>query len=233
MIKKLFAGHLILITFTFAAMVTSGIGADLVLRDQVVAAVENIPITLREARLMASLQTGKPVDETSGQVLRDVIERMVEQEIIWQEIKGNPDILDVKANMERMRRIFTTVAGGEDQLNKILGYFDVGPEEWEQILRRQSMIYDFVESRFQPFIYISPEEIRQYYEQTLVPSLSDPSQAPPLKDVRGEIIQVLQEKKINAELFDWLERRKSELHVKILPLPNSGNPPEGASSGQK
>lgn len=77
----------------------------------------------------------------------------------------------------------------------------------------------FVAFRFNPGVSVTEEEIRAYYEQEFVPqrlrtSPSDPVE--PLPQVQGMIVRVLETRKANVALDQWLEQARQQLKIRYV-----------------
>jgi len=187
-----------------------------VVQDKVVADVGGTPITLRETRVMASLIKGRTVAFHEKVLLKNAIMQLVEQEIIWKEIKRNNRMIPSIEFEKKLRHSFLSKAGDRRHLENLLTAFDVGEKEWQALIQRQAMILEYVTVQFQPEVYVSPEETLQYYQEEFLPSLADGAVVPPVATVRIDIEGILRQRKINKELFNWINRRKKELKVKFL-----------------
>ena len=93
---------------------------------------------------------------------------------------------------------------------------DLGLQESELIsyLQLESSILKFVDFRFRPFVSVSEEEIKKYYETRLIPQLQKAKlEIPPLAQVSTRIEEILREEEVNALLDQWIKevRRSSRI----------------------
>ncbi|MBN2433089.1 MAG: hypothetical protein JXQ27_16580 [Acidobacteria bacterium] len=184
--------------------------------NKVVADVGGNPITLREVRIVASLQKGRLVDRAETEILQESARLLLEQEIIWLEIAdGNPpDNVDEAA--QEIRNIFALAAGGTDALEQLRTALGVTDAEWSSLLHRQARVMLYTAVQFSPMVYVAPEEIQRYYQTEFLPALDPDASVPPLDRFRDRIEEIIRQHKINRELADWLERRKLELNVRLF-----------------
>lgn len=83
--------------------------------------------------------------------------------------------------------------------------------------KQRMVILRFIDVRFETGIRISQESIQSYYEKTVAPVFEKQHvAAPPLKDVRDRIQQVLLEQQVNGMLQDWLASLREEGSVRIV-----------------
>ncbi len=64
---------------------------------------------------------------------------------------------------------------------------------------------------------IAPEEITGFYNDELLPQLPPDTSIPPVEQVRAYIIQILEQRKINAEFNTWIAQRRAEAAIRIIP----------------
>jgi peptidyl-prolyl cis-trans isomerase SurA len=88
-------------------------------------------------------------------------------------------------------------------------------KEVEQHWAQRMLILSFIQSRFGSGVRITPAEIKNYYDKTLVPRLSG-VKPPPLANVSGRIEEILLQQRVSSLLLEWLQSLKSEGSVSIL-----------------
>jgi peptidyl-prolyl cis-trans isomerase SurA len=88
-------------------------------------------------------------------------------------------------------------------------------KEVEQHWAQRMLILSFIQSRFGSGVRITPAEIKNYYDKTLVPRL-DGVKPPPLANVSGRIEEILLQQRVSSLLLEWLQSLKSEGSVSIL-----------------
>jgi hypothetical protein len=81
----------------------------------------------------------------------------------------------------------------------------VSAEELREAVRAELRRYEFTVQRFRPFIRVSDEELRKYFEEIAIPALRSNEQPVPtveqgMLDVRPYVIA----EKMNAEVSEWL-----------------------------
>jgi peptidyl-prolyl cis-trans isomerase SurA len=88
-------------------------------------------------------------------------------------------------------------------------------KEVEQHWAQRMLILSFIQSRFGSGVRITPAEIKDYYNKTLVPQL-DEVKLPPLANVSSRIEEILLQQRVSSLLLEWLQSLKSEGSVSIL-----------------
>jgi len=90
-------------------------------------------------------------------------------------------------------------------------------KEVEAHWSQRMMILSFIQSRFGSGVRITPAEIADYYNKTLVPQLHDKGvKPPPLDTVSSRIEEILLQQRVSSLLLEWLQSLKSEGSVSIL-----------------
>jgi hypothetical protein len=186
------------------------------LLNRVVADVGGNPITMREVRILASLQKGRLVTPTETGLLEESARQLVEQEIIWMEIENGDAPESVTEAAQEIRNIYALAAGGTAALKQLGSELGIPEREWSHLLYKQARVMLYTAIQFSPMVYVAPEEIHRYYREEFLAGLDPDATAPPLDRVRSRIEEILRQHKINRELSDWLERRKEELNVRIF-----------------
>jgi hypothetical protein len=111
-------------------------------------------------------------------------------------------------------------------------------KEVEAHWSQRMLILSFIQSRFGSGVRITPAEIADYYNKTLVPQLQDKTvKPPPLAAVSSRIEEILLQQRVSALLLEWLQSLKSEGSVSILDpvygrVGTTGGDDDSASGGQ-
>ena len=90
----------------------------------------------------------------------------------------------------------------------------------QQVLKRLELYQrtlQMINNRLRPSALPDPEEVATYYKNTFVPEYAKEHSGapPPLDSVRGQIREILVQKKMNELLDKWLDRLKSTHRVTI------------------
>ena len=163
---------------------------------------------------------------TPGGFSRDrSISRLVDRALILQQAKLQPDQLvtldDAKKQLESLRKDLPackayrceTDAGWEKFVHDQGFTQDELTQRWQQRME----ILKFIEMRFRAGIDITPAEIKDYYEKTMLPEYSRVGSTPPKLAVISERIQeVLLEQRVSSLLSDWLLSLKAQGNVRMM-----------------
>jgi len=205
-----------------AVVVGMGFGEEI---DRLIAAVNGVAITEGDLDLARNLNAivfyGNAVAADSR---NEGMERLIDQELMRQELK-NFSMTDekegeIEARMRSLRDAYSEKGGLPALLNRI------GLQESELIsyVRLESSIMKFVDFRFRPFISVSTEEVRAYYENRLTLQLQESGiDLPPLGQISGKIEAILKEEKINAALDQWIKEIRRNSRIEYFHDADSSN----------
>ena len=90
------------------------------------------------------------------------------------------------------------------------------PQRVETYIRNRLAILRFIEMRFRQGISISREEVKTYYQDTLLPQYASGVKAPPLEQVEPRIEEILLQQKVNVLFGDWLDNLRKQGDVEVL-----------------
>ncbi|MEJ7606781.1 MAG: hypothetical protein WKF37_11065 [Bryobacteraceae bacterium] len=166
----------------------------------------------RQIRLTALLNEQKP--DLSAQAKRATADRLVEQILIRRELDlsryiGANDKSSV-ALYEQFKKRFKNEAAYASALNE----YEITDEDVREAFAWQSTLLDFIEMRFRPGIQISELDIRDYYENTLLPELPKSEPKPPLEAVHSRIEEILTGQRVDNSLDRWLGNQRTQTRVR-------------------
>ena len=193
--------------------------------DQVVAVV-NADLVLEsdvdEERRFIAFQPFR--DQSKPYSRSQAIARLVDRTLILQQAKlqaGEPVTeADVDAQLTALRKDIpackqfdcATDAGWE----KFVAAQGFTMAELRDRWRERMQVLRFIELRFRMGIRISPEEIKTYYEKTLLPEYARQKAAPPkLAAISDRIQEILLQQQVSALLVDWLASLKAQGTVRM------------------
>jgi peptidyl-prolyl cis-trans isomerase SurA len=183
--------------------------------DRLLVAVNGKVITDGDLKLSRSLNviispSQRPVSDSAGEELS----RLIDLELMRQELQNfsmaQEDERDVESRLQSLRDTYAKTGG----LAVLLQRLGLQESELISYLRLESSIMKFVNFRFRPFVTVTGEEIKSYYEKRLAPQLQKSNlELLPLMQVSTRIEEILREEKINEALDRWIReiRRTSQI----------------------
>jgi hypothetical protein len=194
------------------------------LRDRIVAVVDEDPILASDLeRVIALGLVPREPGESEEAYRRRVLEGLIDQRLRSHDIDrfglGQVDVELVEKNVAEIRERF----GSEAELQRQLAELDLDLEGLRQLVARQLMVLNYVNERLAVRVFITLDDIQQYYDQVLVPRLQREGQpVPPLSEVREDIRELLRQQKLNEEIDAWTERLRREADVFRFPAAPQG-----------
>ena len=197
-----------------------------VVLDRVIAVVNGDVILesdLDEERRFEEIQ---PLRSAGDSTRAKMLERLVDRALILQQAALEPE--DKVSDSELDAQIATlrkdipackepyqceTDAGWR----KFLGEHGFTEEEFRTRWLQRMQLLRFVQVRFRNGISISDDEIKTYYEKTMLPEYARRKVTPPpLETVKRRIEEVLLQQQVGALLEDWLKSLRAQGSVRIL-----------------
>ncbi len=201
------------VAFLLVAAVAWGQQYELV--DRVLAVVDEDPVLLSEVEQVLVLGLVEPREgEDERQLRRRVLDLLIEQRLRFHEIDafGFVEIpeVEIQTSFDEIRARF----GTDEAFDRDLERVGLDRDSLRQLIARQLMVLYYVNERLGPRIFVDLDDIRAYYEGTLVPELQRRgASVPPIQDVREDIRALLKEQRLDEELVRWTDELRSEADV--------------------
>ena len=167
-----------------------------------------------ERFLQGKTLAGTPSQEESQAVLG----RLISQRLLAEQMqrRGSPSkngAKNAEETLKSVREKFSDPQAYRAALQSL------GMTE-QQVLKRLELYertLQMITNRLRPTALPDPDQVDAYYEKTFVPEYAKEHSGPPppLDSVRGQIREILVQKKMNELLDNWLERLKSTHRVTI------------------
>ena len=165
---------------------------------------------------------GDRKDFTPAKALERLTTRaLIEQQVLQEDPHGlevepkevADNLAELRQNLPACKRRDCVSTTGWTSYLATLG---LTPDRVDEYWTHRMAVLRFIERRFRSGIRIAPEEIKKYYQDSLLPQYPSPLDAPPLDKVSARIQEVLLQQQVNALLNDWLKSLKDQGQVEIL-----------------
>jgi peptidyl-prolyl cis-trans isomerase SurA len=176
-----------------------------------------------EERRFEEIQPFRSVQDSTR---AKIIERLVDRELIWQQAALLPeDQVSDKALDEQIARMRTDIPACKQQYRcdtdegwaKFLGDHGFTVEEFRSRWRQRMELLKFIQVRFSNGISVSDDEIKTYYEKTMLPEYARRKVTPPpLDTIKQRIEEVLVQQQVSALLEDWLKSLRAQGSVQFM-----------------
>ncbi len=219
-----------------------------VVLDRVVAVINGSVILQSDVNEEMSYAVLQPFSiDSARNTPQRALQRLIDRDLILQQMQTAETVTpptpeEVQQRLTELRGVIPdcaryhcqTDAGWQDFLSaKGLTEKEV-QAHWSQ----RMLILSFIQSRFGSGVRITPAEIADYYNKTLVPQFHDkPVKPPALSAVSSRIEEILLQQRVSSLLLEWLQSLKSEGSVSILDpaygrVGTTGAGDDSASGGQ-
>ncbi|MCZ6507848.1 MAG: SurA N-terminal domain-containing protein [Acidobacteria bacterium] len=163
--------------------------------DRVLAVVDEDPILQSEVTQIVELRMVDRVEGENERALRRrILDQLIEQRLRFHEIDSFGFVelptAEVEEGYARIRGRFASDREFAERLKEL----GLEADSLRQLVARQLMVLTFVDERLGPRVFVDLDDIRAYYDQTLVPEMRRRGATPPpLQQVRESIRVVLKE----------------------------------------
>jgi len=195
--------------------------------DRVVAVVNNHAILDSDLDDEIRLSVLDPVTVEGVALTRPrALEQLISRALIQQQIREEdahtlePPRNEVDARLLEIRREVPICVrqncASDAGCKAFLAANELTPERVDSYLRYRLEILRFIELRFRQGILISHEEIRDYYQKTLVPQYTAGQTIPALDAVAPRIEEILLQQQVNVLFDEWLKNLRAQGDVEVL-----------------
>jgi hypothetical protein len=190
--------------------------------DQIVALVNGEVITRSD--LIWSLALDPKAPDPSGQINSDILQQklevIIDERLIAQEAEKLPAAEVSQGEIEQAVLALKSSFQTEEEFQRRVESVGLTAERISEMMRQRILIKRFIDFRFRSFVLVSEEEVRSYYEEKLAPEIRKRGAEPPQLDkIRGDIVALLKEQKVNVEIDRWLREIRQRAEIVILAEP--------------
>jgi parvulin-like peptidyl-prolyl isomerase len=193
--------------------------------DRIVAVVNNDLVLESDVDAEKRFAAFQPFSEPQPLVRERLIERLVDRDLILQQLKlqPQPPIPDaqVDAQLATLRKTIPECAQYHCETDAGWAKFTAAqgftPQEVRQRWRVRMEVLRFIEQRFRMGVRIQQADIDAYYKNTLLPAYKKQNVTPPPEDTIADRIQeILLQQQVTALLDDWLKALRAQGSVRVV-----------------
>ena len=195
--------------------------------DRILAVVDEDPILQSEVDQVIGLGLVEPEPEEPDELFRArVLQSLVAQRLRFHEIDrfGFSELpID---SVERQYDAFRDRFGSADELAARLAELGLDETGLKQLIARQIMVVTYVEERLGPRVFVSLDDITDYYDGVLTPEMRAAGQPlPPIQEVREQIREVVKQQRLNEEIDRWTEELRQRADIEDYSASGNDQPP--------
>jgi peptidyl-prolyl cis-trans isomerase SurA len=211
---------------------TSSAPAPGVVLDRLVAVVNGDVILESDVDEERRFEEVQPYRAVADSTRAKIIERLIDRALILQQAALEPEDAvpdkDLDAQLATVRKDIPACkqyhCETDEGWKRFLGDHGFTEEEFRVRWLQRMQLLKFIEVRFRNGIKIKDEEIKDYYEKTMLPEYARRNVTPPkLETVSRRIEEVLLQQEVGALLDDWLKSLRAQGSVRIV-LPGEVSP---------
>jgi peptidyl-prolyl cis-trans isomerase SurA len=195
--------------------------------DRVVAVVNDdliLESDVDEERRFESIEPYRTEDENRSR--ERTVRRLIDRTLILQQAELEPDETavsnkEVDAQLATLRKDIPACkqyhCENDAGWKKYVEDHGFTVEEFRKRWRERMQLLKFIEVRFRNGIRISDDEIKTYYEKTMLPEYAKRNVTPPkLETISPRIEEVLLQQQVGNLLRDWLKSLRAQGRVRIM-----------------
>jgi hypothetical protein len=193
--------------------------------DRVVASIGNVAITWsdveREYRLERFLDGQWPPPAPDSKTLEQACERLVYQKLLLEEATqdlSRDSTLErtAREELDGLRKRFLS----EGEFQSALQSLQMDEKQILTTLVDQQKVLRTIELQLRPAAAPGASDVESYYRDVFTPEYTrrHGPPVPSLKEVEGQIREILAQKKIDQLLASWLEELKPSRRVRFYPF---------------
>ena len=169
---------------------------------------------------------------------KQALDRLISRTLIQQQIRhddmdtAEPTEAEVKARVSEIRRVLPECVhkncASDEEWETFLASHGLTQEMVSEYFRNRMEILNFIEQRFRSGIHIPPQDVENYYRNTLLPQYKPGESVPSFENVAPRIEEILLQQQLTAMFDEWLTNLHSQGDVEILDPSLEGPPSQAA-----
>ena len=161
-----------------------------------------------------------PANGVNSELLRQKLDVMIDERLIHQEATRIPTAEVTQEEMDAKRKALISKFPTEVAFRERMEAVGLTAEKLEELLRHRILIEKYVAFRFESFVFVTDQEVQEYFDQKLVPAMKERGEvAPPIDKIRENIIARIKAEKIPAEIERWLTSARQRAEIISLAEP--------------
>lgn len=189
--------------------------------DRMLAVVNNVPVFLSDwetAVRWEALMQERSAESFTVAEQRDVFNRMVDQELVRQQMKGfelKPiSEEEVKRRLEDARSQIQG-ASTDEGWKKVLAEHGLNEDEAQAKVRSERELMRFLDVRLKPLVRVDYRTIQNYYRNEYLPALrKQGAKEVPLTEVIDKIREILTQQRLTEQTNIWMETLRAAAEIR-------------------
>jgi hypothetical protein len=197
-----------------AALLT--VPASAVTVDRIAAVVDGQVLTVSEIAQMVEIRFFTRLAGSEEEHRREVLDALVAQALRYRDVErfGAQDISPdtIEARLMEIKRRFAS----EVEFNAALARAELTLEEVRALAKRQLQVEAYIQERFAPLVFVTNEEIGDYYTSVWARARRERGlRVPPLTEVREEVRTAVRSSRLQTEVDKWTAQLRARANVDV------------------
>lgn len=184
--------------------------------DRIAAVVDGQVLTVSEITQLTEIRFFRRLGTTEDEHRREVLDALIAQALRFRDVErfGAQDITAdaIEARVLEMQERFPSPA----EFLAALTRAELTPEEVRALAKRQLQVEAYIQERFAPLVFVTAEEIEEYYGSNWTKQRRDRGLAvPPLAEVREEVRTAVRSSRLGSEIERWTSQLRARANVDV------------------
>ena len=184
--------------------------------DRIAAVVDRQVLTVSEITQMVEIRFFPRLAKSDDEYRREVLDALIAQALRYRDVErfGAEDIPrdTIEARIEDIKRRFPS----EAEFNAALARAELTVDELQALAKRQLQVEAYIQERFAPLVFVSAEDIEEYYRGPWSKQRRERSlPIPPLDEVREEIRDAVRAERLQGEIEKWTAQLRERANVDV------------------
>jgi len=184
--------------------------------DRIAAVVDRQVLTVSEITQMVEIRFFPRLAASEDEHRREVLDALVAQALRYRDVErfGAEDIPrdTIEARIQEIKRRFAS----EAELNAALARAELTLDELGALAKRQLQVEAYIQERFAPLVYVSADDIEEYYRGPWTRQRRERGlPIPPLSEVRDEIRDAVRSTRLQEEIDKWTAQLRGRANVDV------------------
>lgn len=184
--------------------------------DRIAAVIDGQVVTVSEIAQMAEIRFFPRLAQSDEEHRREILDALIAQALRYRDVErfGAQDISadTIEARFLEIQRRFPS----EAEFNAALARAELSADEVRALAKRQLQVEAYIQERFAPLVFVTNEEIEDYYRTTWSPARRQRGLAvPALTEAREEVRTAVRSSRLQVEIDRWTSQLRARANVDV------------------
>ncbi len=184
--------------------------------DRIAAVVDRQVLAVSEITQMVEIRFFPRLAPTDDEHRREVLNALIAQALRYRDVErfGAEDIPHdtIEARIQDIKQRFSM----EADFNAALARTELTADELQALVKRQLQVEAYIQERFAPLVFVSAEDIEEYYRGSWAEQRRERGlPIPPLTQVRDEIRDAIRSSRLQDEIEKWTAQLRERANVDV------------------